>query len=53
MSLDVVLIYTSIPRDHIRSVIQSCLENDDNLQSTVHFILDLVDFLLEKNYVLC
>lgn len=48
--LDVVSLYTSIPHEDIRSVVQRALGNDRNLQPPVHFILDLVDLLLEKNY---
>lgn len=50
VSLDVVSLYTSIPHEDIRSVVQQYLEKDLNLQPPLHFILDLIDILLDKNY---
>lgn len=49
VSLDVTFLYTSIPHEDIRSTVQSYLDHDKDLQQPVHFILDLVDLLLEKN----
>lgn len=49
-SLDVVSLYMSIPHDNVRSTIQDDLNKIINLHPPTHFILDLVDFLLEKNY---
>lgn len=48
VSLDVVSLYTSIPHDDIRMVVQQYLENDESLAPPLHFVLDLVDLLLDK-----
>lgn len=50
VSMDVTSLYTSIPHEDIRSTVHSNLDQDPHLQPPVHFILDLVDLLLEKNY---
>lgn len=48
LSLDVVSLYTSIPHEDIRITIQETLESRDITQPPIHFLLDLVDILLEK-----
>lgn len=50
LSMDVVSLYTSIPQDDIRSTIQMVLEKENTGLPPMHFILDLVDILIEKNY---
>lgn len=50
VTFDVESLYTSIPHEDLRSVVQLYLEKDISLQVPVHFVLDLVDLLLEKNY---
>lgn len=48
LSLDVVSLYTSIPHEDIRITIQETLESRDITHPPIHFLLDLVDILLEK-----
>lgn len=49
LSLDVVSLYTNMPHEELKNVIREYLESDHNLPP-VHFILDLVDLLFEKDY---
>lgn len=48
LSLDVVTLYISIPHEDIRNTIQECLETNTGHPPTTHFMLDLVDLLLER-----
>lgn len=50
VSFDVAALYTSIPLEDARSVIQLYLEKPENGAPPVHFVLQLVDLLLGKNY---
>lgn len=49
-TLDVTSLYTRIPHHDIRNTVQLVLEKDDLLGYPIHFILDLVNLLCEKNY---
>lgn len=51
LSFDVVSLYTCIPYDDIRSVVRHYLEPEREHLPPIHFLLDLVDILLEKNYL--
>lgn len=50
VSMDVTSLYMSILHEDKRSTVQSYLDQDPDQQPKVHFILDLVDLLLKKNY---
>lgn len=50
ISFDVVSLYTCIPYDDVRAVVQHYLEPDDRHLPPIHFLLSLVDILLQKNY---
>lgn len=50
ISLDMTSLYTCIPHEDIRSTVQFYLDQGTDLQTPAHFILDLVDLLIEKNY---
>lgn len=50
ISLDVTSLYTNIPVDEARDVVQFYLEKETYKGTPVQFILQLVDLLLEKNY---
>lgn len=50
ISLDVTSLYTSIPHAELRNVLQDVLDSRENLHPPMHFILDLIDTLLENNY---
>lgn len=48
--LDVTALYTSIPLEDARSVVQHYLSQPNYKGPPIHFILQLVDLFLEKNY---
>lgn len=50
VSFDVASLYTSIPLDDARAVVEMSLSKPGSKGPPVHFILQLVDLLLEKNY---
>lgn len=50
--MDVVSLYTNIPHPHdeLRLVLQDTFDSRENLVPPTHFLLDLVDILMETNY---
>lgn len=50
--LDIVSLYTCIPYDDVRLAVRFYLEQDSESLPPIHFLLDLVDILLENNYFL-
>lgn len=50
LSLDVVSLYTNIPHDELRVTLQEFFDACENLNLPTHFLLDLMDILIEKNY---
>lgn len=50
LSMDVKALYTNIPHEEARNTVQQTLENDSGNLPPMHFILDLVDIVLENNY---
>lgn len=50
LSLDVVALYTNIPHEELRETLRDVFDRRDNLVPPTHFLLDLVDVLIEKNY---
>lgn len=50
LSLDVVLLYTNIPHEELRNVLQETLDTREVLHPHTHFVLDLIDTFLENNY---
>lgn len=50
ISLDVVSLYTNIPHNELRNVLQGVLDSREVLHPPTHFVLDLVYTLLEHNY---
>lgn len=52
LSFDVVLLYTNIPHDELRSTLQEVFESRESPHSPTHFLLDLVDILTGKKITL-
>lgn len=51
LSFDVVSLYTNIPHDELRrTTLQECFNKREILHHPTHFLLDLVDFLMDYNY---
>lgn len=50
LSLDVVALYTNIPHEELRETLREIFESREELLPPMHFLLDLVDVLIEKNY---
>lgn len=50
ITLDVTSLYTNILHVELRTVLQNVLDTRVILHPPIHFILDLIDTLLENNY---
>lgn len=50
VSLDVVFLYTNIPHDELRLSLQNLLDTRPDPHPPTHFLLDLIDILMEMNY---
>lgn len=50
ISLDVSSLYTNIPHGELRNVLRDILDSREDPHPPTHFLLDLIDILLENNY---
>uniref|UniRef100_A0A803SUQ2 Reverse transcriptase domain-containing protein n=1 Tax=Anolis carolinensis TaxID=28377 RepID=A0A803SUQ2_ANOCA len=50
MTLDITALYTSIPLEEARQVIKDVLDTRASLSPPTHFLMDLLDIVLENNY---
>lgn len=50
LSFDVTSLYTCIPQEDARAVVEYFFSCDDYQGPPIHYVLQLVDTLLEKNY---
>lgn len=50
LSFDVISLYTNIPHDELRVTLQEIFDFREHLHPPTHFLLDLVNFLMENNY---
>ncbi|XP_062836681.1 uncharacterized protein LOC134298951 [Anolis carolinensis] len=50
VTIDVTSLYTNIPLDEARTIIENILRRRTKLQPPTHFLMDLLDIVLEKNY---
>ncbi|XP_062833196.1 uncharacterized protein LOC134297981 [Anolis carolinensis] len=50
MTLDIEALYTNIPLDEARSVVKDILDTCKSLVPPTHFLMDLLDIVLEYNY---
>lgn len=50
LSFDVVSLYTNIPHEELRAILQNIFDSRTIPSPTTHFLLNLVDVLMETNY---
>lgn len=50
LSFDVISLYTNVPHEELRMVLQEVFDKREILHPPSHFLLDLVDFLTDFNY---
>lgn len=50
VSLDVTSLYTNIPHEDLRLTLQNVLDMRPDPHPPTHFLLDLIDILIDKNY---
>uniref|UniRef100_A0A803TNU1 Reverse transcriptase domain-containing protein n=1 Tax=Anolis carolinensis TaxID=28377 RepID=A0A803TNU1_ANOCA len=50
MSLDIASLYTNIPLNEIRTIIQDLFDSRESKIPPTHFLVDLLDIVLDNNY---
>nr|XP_008114451.1 PREDICTED: uncharacterized protein LOC103279723 [Anolis carolinensis] len=53
MTMDITSLYTNIPLDEARTVIKELLDTRNPPAPPTHFLMDLLDIVLENNYFRC